>query len=710
MIRFLFLLLCIVPIYTTAQWTYPETPKVDTVTDYFGTPVADPYRWLEDDRSEATKNWVTAQNKITFSYLDQIPYRTSWLKRIKEINDYPVTGTPFRRGNYFYFYKNNGLQNQSVLYRKKGLNGTPEMVIDPNNFSADGTTAMANFSLSANGKYAVVGKSKGGSDWRTFRVMDMTTLQLLPDSLAWIKFSGSAWQGDGFYYTRFPQPEKGKEMTAKNEHPQIYYHKLGTAQTEDELLYEDKNNPARSFSAFTTEDERYVFISLTERAKGKTGNAIWYMDRKSGDKQFKPIIAEPGNFSYNFTDEYNGKFYFHTNDNAPNFKLVSIDPANPSPANWKTILPEKNEPLTTVNTAGGKMFASYTKDVLTHFYVYNEQGVLEREVKPPALGMVSGFNGRRSDQFVFYSLYSMVMPYVTYKYDIATGKSTEYMKTEIQYNPENFVMEQRFYTSKDGTRVPAFICYKKGLKRDGSNPTILYGYGGFSSTSSPNFSATRITWLEQGGVYCLANLRGGNEYGEKWHEAGMLLKKQNVFDDFIAAAEFLVKEKYTSTNNLAIQGGSNGGLLVGAVINQRPDICRVAIPQVGVMDMLRYHKFTIGSAWIYEYGSSDKPEHFKNLYAISPLHNIKTGVNYPSVLVTTADHDDRVVPGHSFKYTAALQEKYKGPNPAFIRVDVNSGHGASNMLKGFETTADIYSFIFYNMKKTPSFWAEKGIR
>jgi prolyl oligopeptidase len=710
MYRYLLFFFVITSLYTQAQWPYPETPKTDTVNNYFGTTVADPYRWLEDDRNEATKNWVTAQNKVTFSYLENIPYRASWLKRIQEINNYPITIAPFRRGVYFYFYKNNGTQNQNVLYRKKGLDGVAEMVIDPNTFSKDGTTAMSNFSLSTNGKYAVVGKSQGGSDWRIFRVMDMNTLQYLPDSLSWIKFSGISWQGNGFYYNRFPQPEKGKELTAKNENWQVYFHKLGTTQLEDVLIYDDKANPNRSFSASITEDERYLFIYISEQAIGKTGNGLWYKELTANDQTFKPIIAEAGKFSYNFVTEHNGKFYIRTNDGAPNFKLVTVDPANPDRANWKTILPEKAEPLTGVNTAGDKMFASYTKDVLSHYYVYNFNGIMEREVKPPALGIVSGFSGRKDDTFVFYSLSSMVIPAVTYKYDIATGKSTLFMKSEIKFNPEEYVMEQRFYTSKDGTKVPAFICYKKGLKRDGRNPTILFGYGGFNITSTPGFSASRITWLEQGGIYCIANLRGGSEYGEKWHEAGMLHKKQNVFDDFIAAANFLVKEKYTSKEYLAIQGSSNGGLLIGAVVNQRPDLCQVAIPSAGVMDMLRYHRFTIGSAWISEYGSSDKETDFKNLYGYSPLHNIKAGVPYPSILVTTADHDDRVIPGHSFKYTATLQEKYKGPNPAMIRVDVNSGHGASSAQKFYESTADIYSFIFYNMKKTASFWFEKGMR
>lgn len=701
MLRSILLLLAFIPGLAIAQWNYPQTAKDQTTDEYFGTRVADPYRWLEDDRSEATKNWVTAQNKITFNYLENIPWRTAWLNRIEELNNYPTIFSPFTRGEYIYYYKNNGLQNQAVLYRTKGLEGKPELVIDPNNFSADGTTGMASFSLSNNGRYGVVSKSMGGSDWRIFRVMDMNTLQYLPDSLSWIKFSNATWLGNGFYYNRFAQPGQGKELTAKNEFPKIYYHKLGTPQNEDVLVYEDKTNGARSFGLSVTEDEQHMILSLTERAKGKNGNGIWYAHAQ--DKKLKAIIAEPGEYSYSFVDEHQGRLLFLTNDHAPNFKLIAIDPANPGPEYWTTIIPEKEEPMTTVNTGGGKLFVMYNKDVLTHAYVYNYEGKLEREVTPPALGNVTGFNGRDNAPFVFYSLYSMLTPSVIYRYDIASGKSTVYQKPEVKFNTDDFVMEQKFYTSKDGTKVPAFICYKKGLKKDGKNPTILYGYGGFSIISYPTFSATRIAWLEQGGVFCIANLRGGNEYGEKWHQAGMLDKKQNVFDDFIAAAEFLAKEKYTSKDYLALQGGSNGGLLVGAVINQRPDICRVAIPQVGVMDMLRYHKFTIGSAWVNEYGSSDKESDFNNIYKFSPLHNIQEGKKYPAVLVTTADHDDRVVPGHSFKYTATLQEKYKGPNPVFIRVDVNSGHGASNTQKAMETTADIYSFIFSNMKLKPKF-------
>ena len=686
-----------------AQYTYPETKKVDTVTNYHGMLVADPYRWLEDDRSAETKEWVTAQNKVTFDYLNQIPYREQWLKRLEEINDYPKYSSPSRNNEYFYFSKNSGLQNQSVLYRQKGLNGKPELLMDPNKFSADGTTSLATFSLSKNGKYAVVGKSAGGSDWRTLFVMDMTTKNYLPDSLAWVKVSGASWQGDGFFYSRYPTPDKGKELSTKNENHQVFYHKVGTSQAEDKLVYEDPANPQRFHGVFTSEDERYVFLNISDRGKGKDGSALWYYDNKSADKTFKPIIKEPGDNNYFFVDEVDGHFLMTTNDGAKNRRLISVDPQNPDPSNWKTVIPEKEENLVSVSSAGGKLFVTYLKDVTSRVYVYNKNGKLEKEVKLPALGSAGGFGGNYDDKFVFYTFTSITFPPTIYKYDIASGVSTVFRKPEVKFNPEDYKLEQVFYPSKDGTKIPMFIVYKKGTQMNGKNPTILYGYGGFNISSTPSFSPTRIAWLEQGGVFCIANLRGGSEYGEKWHQAGMRDKKQNVFDDFIAAGEFLIDKKYTSKDYLSVQGGSNGGTLVGAVINQRPDLFKVAIPQVGVMDMLRFHKFTIGWNWIAEYGSSDKEEDFKTLYSYSPIHNIKAGPNYPSTLITTADHDDRVVPAHSFKYAATLQEKYKGQNPVMIRIDVNSGHGASNLKKNLETTADIYSFIFYNMKVKPKF-------
>lgn len=695
--------LLLVPFLLHAQMDYPSTRKEAVVEDYHGTKVADPYRWLEDDKSDETKEWVTQQNKVTFSYLDQIPYRADWLKRLEEINNYPKYSSPSKKNEYFYFSKNDGLQNQSVLYRQKGLNGKPEIVIDPNKFSTGGTTSLAAFSLSKDGRYAVVGKSIGGSDWRTFFVMDMQTLKYKPDSLVWVKVSGAQWQGDGFYYSRYPTPEKGKELSTKNENHQVYYHKVGTSQDQDVLVYEDPANPQRFHGVFTSEDERYVFLNISDRGKGKDGNALWYFDNKSSDKKFKPIIKEAGDYDYSFIDEVNGKFIMSTNDGAKNQKIILVDPLNPDPKNWKTIIPEKPENISSVSSAGGKLFVTYLKDVTSRVYVYDYSGKLEREIKLPTLGTAGGFGGEKTDKFVFYTFTSITFPPTIYRYDIATGKSTLFRKPEVKFNPEDFTTEQVFYPSKDGTKVPMFVVYKKGMEKNSKNPTILYGYGGFNISSNPSFSPSRITWLEQGGIYCIANMRGGSEYGEKWHEAGMRLKKQNVFDDFIAAGEYLVKEKYTSKEYLAAQGGSNGGLLVGAVINQRPDLFRVAIPQVGVMDMLRFHKFTIGWNWVAEYGSSDSAADFKNLYAYSPIHNIKPGLNYPSTLVTTADHDDRVVPAHSFKYIATLQENYKGSNPVLIRVDVNSGHGASNLKKGLETTADIYSFIFYNMNVSPKF-------
>ncbi len=696
-------LLSLSSLYSMGQIKYPESRKDKHVDQYFGTSVPDPYRWLEDDNSEETKEWVTNQNKVTFNYLDKIPYRKQWFNELEALNNYPKFSSPFRSHDYYYFYKNDGLQNQSVLYRQRGLKGVAELVLDPNKFSAEGTTSLAVFSLSKNGRYAVVGKSAGGSDWRTYFVMDMKTLQYLPDSLAWVKVSGASWLGDGFFYSRYPSTGVGKELSTKNENHQVYYHKVGTLQEADQLVYEDPANPLRFHGVFTDEDERFVFLNISDRSKYK-GNALLYYDNSKSEKAFKPIVKTAGDFAYNLVDVYNNKFIVATNDGARNQKVVVIDPNHPEPANWKTIVPENTENIAGINTAGGKMFITYIKDVTSRVYVYSMDGKLEKEVALPALGSAGGFGGEREDKTVFYSFTSFTFPPTIYQYDIATGKSEIFRKPEVKFNPEDYVTEQVFYPSKDGTKVPMFIVYKKGLKMNGKNPTMLYAYGGFNISVSPGFSPSRISWLDKGGIYASANLRGGNEYGEKWHEAGMGLKKQNVFDDFVAAAEFLIAKKYSSKDYMAIYGGSNGGLLVGAVANQRPDLVKVAIPAVGVMDMLRFHKFTIGFNWIAEYGSSEKSaEEFKNLYAYSPMHNISATNNYPATLVTTADHDDRVVPAHSFKYIASLQEKYKGKNPVLIRVDVNSGHGASNLKKGLETTADIYSFIFYNMGVTPKF-------
>ncbi len=682
-----------------AQMKYPATRKVDHSDDYHGTKVADPYRWLEDDNAADTKAWVTEQNKVSFGYLEKIPYRGLIKQQLEKIYNYPKYSSPRRKGAYFYFYKNNGLQNQSVLYRQKGINGTPEEVLDPNKLSADGTTRLTVFSLSKKGDYAVCGFSKGGSDWQEYQLMDMKTLKMLSDKIEWVKVSGASWQGNGFYYSRYPKPE-GSALAAKNENHQVFFHKVGTEQSADELVYEDKANPQRFHGVYVSEDERFSFLNISDRGKGKDGNALYY--RESGQKAFKPIVAEITNDKFSVVDNVGNAFLLQTNKKAKNERIILFDPANPDEKNWKEILPEKPEPLQGAGTAGGKLFVTYLKDVTTRAYVYDLNGKLENEVSLPGLGSAGGFGGEKEDKTVFYTFSSFNYPPTIFSYDIATRKSTVFRNPEVAFTPADYETKQVFYPSKDGTKIPMFIVYKKGLKLDGTNPTILYGYGGFNISLTAGFSPVLIPFLDNGGIYAQANLRGGAEYGDKWHEAGMRLQKQNVFDDFIAAGEYLIREKYTSNARLALRGGSNGGLLVGTVMNQRPELAKVAFPQVGVMDMLRFHKFTIGWNWIADYGSSDNAADFKNLYAYSPLHNIKEGINYPATLVTTADHDDRVVPAHSFKYIAELQEKAakSTANPLLIRVDVNSGHGASNTAKSLEQTADIYAFMFYNMGLT----------
>ncbi|MCY7349763.1 MAG: prolyl oligopeptidase family serine peptidase [Cytophagaceae bacterium] len=695
------LLLMTLPMAGYAQLNYPETRKTDQVDDYHGTQVADPYRWLEDDRSAETAAWVKAQNEVTFGYLDKIPFRAALKTRLQQLINYPRYSAPFRRNDWFYFSKNDGLQNQSVLYRQKGLDGTPEVVIDPNGLSADGTTRLAGFAVSKNGNYAAYGLSKAGSDWIEYSVMDLATKQNLPDHLEWVKVSGASWQGDGFYYSRYPKPAGTSELSGKNENHQVYFHKIGTPQSADRLVFEDKANPLRFHNTSVTEDERFVLLYVSDGGKGKKGNALFYLDSKTRDQTFKPVVAEAEEFQYAVVDNVDEKLILQTNDHAPNSKLVLFDPKQPAIANWKVLIPEKPEPLENAGAAGGKLFLTYLKDVTTRAYVYDSMGNLQNEVPLPGPGTAGGFGGERDDKLVFYTFTSYTYPPTIFRYDIASKKSTLFRQPEVKFDPAAYETKQAFYASKDGTRVPMFITHKKGLALDGNNPTILYGYGGFNINLNPSFSALNIAWIEQGGVYVVANLRGGGEYGETWHEQGTKLKKQNVFDDFIAAAEYLIAQKYTSSQKLAIQGGSNGGLLVGAVINQRPDLFRVAIPAVGVMDMLRFQKFTIGFNWIGDYGSSENADEFKALYAFSPLHNLKAGIRYPATLITTADHDDRVVPAHSFKYAARLQEVYKGPNPALIRIETAAGHGGSNLAKAIEQTADVLSFVFQNLGVTP---------
>ena len=680
-----------------AQIVYPATKKVDQSDNYHGTIVADPYRWLENDTSDETKKWVTEQNEVTFKYLGSIPFRDSIKKRLAQVYNYERYGIPFHNNGYYYFFKNDGLQNQSVLYRQKGLDGKTEMIIDPNTLSADATTQLMDFEVSKDGKYAAYSISRAGSDWRTIFIKDMGTMKDFSDSINWMKGDQMQWQKNGFYYSRYPEPAKGTELSSANENHQVWFHNVGTSQDKDNLIYEDTMNIQRFNLVVVSEDERYVYLYSDDRGKGLRGNSLYYMDSHSPDKKFKPIIAEIGNFDYSPVGEVNNKFLIYTNAGAQNNKVMLFDPNAKPGKEWKTIIPESKENLQSASLVGGKLFLRYLIDVTSRVYIYSADGKKEKEIILPGPGNAAGFGGRNSDKVTFYSFNTFNVPTSIYRYDIASGKSELYRKPNTAFDADQFETKQEFYTSKDGTRVPMFIVHKKGLGKNGNNPTILYGYGGFNISLNPFFSASLVPWLEQGGVFAVANLRGGSEYGEKWHEAGMFEKKQNVFDDFIGAAEYLISKKYTSSEKLAIRGASNGGLLIGTVMNQRPDLFKVAIPEVGVMDMLRFQKFTIGWNWKAEYGSSDTASNFTYLYAYSPLHNITADKKYPATLVITSDHDDRVVPAHSFKYIATMQERYKGKNPVLIRIDTNSGHGMSNMMKSIDLTADIYSFIYYNM-------------
>ncbi len=683
---------------------YPGTRTVDHVDTYHGTKVPDPYRWLEDDTSAETAAWVEAQNKVTFAYLDKIPYRAELTKRLKALYDYAKFGSPSRKGDYYFFSKNDGLQNQSVLYIQKGLTGTPEVLIDPNTWSTDGTVRLTGFSPSKDAKLAVYGVSRSGSDWQEYNVMDLSTRKVLSDKVEWVKVSSIAWRGNGFYYSRYPQPEKGKELSSINENHQVYYHRIGTPQSADELVFSDPKSPQRFHTLDTTEDERFAVLDVSDRGTGKQGNAVFVQDLSKPGSKFMPLVPNIGDDTYQVLESVRGELIVFTDNNAPNGRVVRIDPANPAPANWKSIIEPKTDTIDTVRVAAGKVIATYMKDVASKAYVHNLEGALENEIDLPGLGSASGFAGNMDDTSLFYTYQSFTYPTSIFRYDVAARKSSLFRAPEIPgLDVNQYDTRQVFVTSKDGAKVPMFLVHKKGLALDGNNPTLMYGYGGFNIATTPGFNSLRIALLEQGFVYASVNMRGGSEYGEAWHDAGTKLKKQNVFDDFIAAAEWLIANKYTSPARLAAQGGSNGGLLVGAVINQRPELFRAAIPQVGVMDMLRFHKFTIGWNWIADYGSSDKADEFKALHAYSPLHNIKPGGKYPATLVTTADHDDRVVPAHSFKYAATLQKHASPDRPALIRIDTKSGHGASNVTKQIEATADIYAFLMHNLGVTPRF-------
>ncbi|MBO4875739.1 MAG: S9 family peptidase [Bacteroidales bacterium] len=678
---------------------YPETKKCDTVDNYFGTAVADPYRWLEDDFSDETANWVKAQNEVTNNYLAKISYRDKMKNRLQEIMNYPKESAPSKKGSRYFFYRNDGLQNQSVLYYKNSLDGEAVELLDPNKLSDDGTVALSNLGISDNGNYLGYAISRNGSDWEEIFVKNIETGETLNDHLMWVKFTSIAWKDDGFFYSRFPEPTN--ELSGVNENGQLYYHKVGTEQNEDQLAYEDKDNPNISFTADVI-NKRYLIIYGSEST---SGNCLFYKDLNKANSEFVKLVD---NFDsdYAVIDEIDGNFIVMTNYFAPEYKVIKIFLDNPTPAKWLDLIPKSDAGvLTGVSHIGKKLIANYTKDAHSVIRIFDEEGHFISNLDNDMIGTIGGFSGDTEDTETFYTVTSYTTPAAIYKYDITNNKSELYKNSEIKFNADEYVTEQKFYTSKDGTKVPIFLTHKKDIALDGNNPTLLYGYGGFNISLTPSFSATRIAWLEQGGVYAVANIRGGGEYGKTWHEAGTKMQKQNVFDDFIAAAEFLISEKYTCKEKLAIQGGSNGGLLVGAVVNQRPDLFAVAIPQVGVMDMLRYHKFTIGRYWAVDYGTSeDSKEMFEYIYKYSPLHSIKNGVEYPAILVTTADHDDRVVPAHSFKYAATLQNSEIGNKPHLIRIESNAGHGSGKPLdKAINEVVDIYSFIFYNMGIEPKY-------
>ncbi|MBT1699851.1 prolyl oligopeptidase family serine peptidase [Fulvivirgaceae bacterium PWU4] len=688
---------CNTPKETAPRSVYPMTKKVDTVDTYHGVAVSDPYRWLENDTTQETAQWVEAQNDVTFAYLKNINYRDRVLKRLESIYNYERLGAPSREGDHYYYFKNDGLQNHSVLYRKKGINGTPEVFLDPNTFSKDGTTGLSGIFFTKDGALATYLISEGGSDWRKAVVIRTADKTIVEDSLQDIKFSGIAWKGnEGFYYSSYDKP-KGSELSAKTQHHKLFYHKLGTPQSQDKLVFGGEETPRRYIGAYLTDDERFLVVSA---ATSTTGNELYVQDLKDPKGH---LVAVVNNFDndHEVLTNVGTRLLIHTNLNAPNNRIVVVDFSNPTPEHWKDLIPE-TENVMKADAAGNRIFANYMVDVKTEVKQFDFNGKLEREIELPGIGTATGFKGKPEDKELYYSFTSFTYPTTIFKYDIASGKSALYEKPKVDFNPEDYETKQVFYESKDGTKIPMFIVYKKGLELNGKNPTWLYAYGGFSVSLTPSFATSRVVWLENGGIYAQPNLRGGGEYGEKWHLAGTKLNKQNVFDDFIAAGEYLIKEKYTSSEYLAISGGSNGGLLVGATMTQRPDLAKVAFPAVGVMDMLRYHKFTAGAGWAYDYGTADdSKEMFEYLKKYSPVHALKAGVKYPATLITTADHDDRVVPAHSFKFAATLQEHHQGENPVLIRVDVKSGHSSSNLKKSLEVTADQYAFAWYNMGVVP---------
>lgn len=688
--------------HSGSKIAYPQAPTDATVTDdYFGTTVADIYRPLENDTAPATLEWVKAENAVTENYLSQIPFRDALRDRLTQLNNYKKTGllSKHKDGKYYY-YENDGLQNQSVLYRTDSIGGTPEVFLDPNKLSDDGTVALTGLSFSNNGKYAAYTISRSGSDWTEIYVLDAKTGKLLDDHIEWAKFTDASWDGDGFYYSAYPRPEKGKEFSNANENHQIYYHKMGTPQSSDRLVYEDKAHPLHFHLAYVPESEDMMFV--TGSGEG-VGNSIMVKNLKKGGDW---VVMEPSqDFNHNIVDVVDGKAYILTNWNAPKNRLMVADMKNPARENWVELVPEGDAVLTSMQFASDKMILKYEKDAAEHAYVYDKAGKLIREIEFPTYGTV-GFSSDKDNDEVYYALTSFTSPSTKYAYNLATGESTLIGAPEINgVNLEDYVTEQVFYPSADGTKIPMFITYKKGLEKNGKNPVYLYGYGGFNVSLPPGFSANRMLWLENGGIYAQANLRGGSEYGEEWHQAGTKLNKLNVFNDFIAAAEYMINEGWTSPEYMTIEGGSNGGLLIGATVNMRPDLFKVAIPRVGVMDMMRYHLFTIGWNWASDYGTSaDSKEMADYLLGYSPVHNIKNdGTPYPAILVTTADHDDRVVPAHSFKYAATLQASDTGDAPKLIRIDSKAGHGGGKpMAKVIDEYTDLYSFIFHNLGIDPT--------
>lgn len=677
---------------------YPDTKKVEQTDTYFGEEIKDPYRWLEDDRSEETGNWVKAQNKVTNSYLDQIPYRDSLEKQLSDIWNYEKIGAPFKRGDYTYFYKNDGLQNQSVINRY-GNEDSPEeaeVFLNPNEFSDKGTTSLGSLSFSEDGKTSAYAISEGGSDWRKIIVINAEDKTQIEDTLVDVKFSGISWKGnEGFFYSSYDKPE-GSELSAKTDQHKLYYHKLKTDQKNDELIYGDTDEQKHRYvSGYVTEDNKYLLISA---AKSTSGNRLYIKDLSKENSELVDVVTGYDN-DVSVIENVGDKLYIVTNLDAPNQRVVTVDAKNPTPENWEDFILE-TENVLSVSTGGENFFASYIVDAVSKVKQYDYEGNLIRDIKLPGIGSARGFGAKKEETELYFSFTNYTTPSSIYKFNIAKGTSELYQKPDIKFDPEQFESEQVFYESKDGTKVPMIITYKKGMKLDGSNPTILYGYGGFNISLTPSFSTANAVWLNNGGVYAVANLRGGGEYGKKWHKAGTKMQKQNVFDDFIAAGEYLIDSKYTSSEKLAIKGGSNGGLLVGATMTQRPDLMKVALPAVGVLDMLRYHTFTSGAGWAYDYGTSeDDKEMFEYLKGYSPVHNVKKGVEYPATMVTTGDHDDRVVPAHSFKFAAELQDKQDpSANPVLIRIETDAGHGAGKPTsKVIAEYADVFAFTLYNM-------------